>query len=155
MKPFIGTIQTSLLLAAGMTAAALVLVAGPIKAEAADITVYKSPTCGCCGNWIEIMEKRGHKVVAKNTEKLEVIKSMARVDEPLQSCHTAMVDGYFVEGHVPPEDVERMLKEKPEARGLAVPGMPSGSPGMEGGPADKYDVLLVGKDGSTSVYSSH
>lgn len=156
MKTTVKAIQNTFLLAGGAAAImSFLLVSGLSSAQAAEITVYKSESCGCCGNWVDIMREKGHTVIAKNTEKLDLIKSMAGVAEPLQSCHTAMVDGYFVEGHVPPEDVERMLKEKPDAKGLAVPGMPVGSPGMEGGPADRYDVLLVGKDGQTTVYSSH
>ncbi len=145
----------------GMLFACLAVVAGitatsvPVVAYAANLTVYKSPWCGCCGDWVKHLEANGHSVVTKNTETLDALKKMAGVPEPLQSCHTATVDGYVIEGHVPAKDIERLLAERPKAKGLAVPGMPAGSPGMEGGAPDKYNVMLFQPDGSASVYARH
>ncbi len=124
-------------------------------AHATEITVYKSPTCGCCSEWVKHMEANGYSVISNNVEDLDAIKMILGVPEPFQSCHTAMVDGYIVEGHVPAADVTRMLAEKPKATGLAAPGMPAGAPGMEVGSVDKYDVLLFKSDGSADVYSSY
>jgi hypothetical protein len=122
---------------------------------AAEVTVYKSPWCGCCSKWIEHMRANGHSVKTQNIEDLDRIKKMAGVPKHLQSCHTAMIDGYVIEGHVPAEDVARLLSERPKAKGLATPGMPTGSPGMEGGTPERYDVMLFRADGSTSVFSKH
>lgn len=120
---------------------------------AADVVVYKSPTCGCCGKWIDHMEKAGFSIDVQNRQNLSPVKAELGVPRGLQSCHTAMVGGYLVEGHVPPDLVQRMLDEKPDIKGLAVPGMPMGSPGMEGPRKDDYDVLAVGRDGRTRVYA--
>ncbi len=111
---------------------------------AADMSVYKSPYCGCCGNWVKHMESAGHQVKVINTEEMDAVKAIMGVPEALHSCHTAMVDGYLIEGHVPAKDIERLLAERPKALGLAVPGMPTGSPGMEmpGTPPDPYEVIL-------------
>ncbi len=124
-------------------------------AYAAEITVYKSPWCGCCSKWADNLQANGHTVTTKNIENLDAIKKMAGVPEGLQSCHTAMVEGYIVEGHVPAKDIERLLGERPKAKGLAVPGMPVGSPGMEGGAPERFDVMLFSTDGSTSVYARY
>ncbi len=119
------------------------------------MTVWKNPSCGCCGNWVEHMQAAGFRVAVREVEDLDGIKRMAGIPEPLQSCHTAEVGGYVVEGHVPAEDIKRMLAERPAGRGLAVPGMPSGSPGMENGMRDPYDVILLKRDGRAEVFSSH
>ncbi len=126
--------------------------AGP--ALAAEFSVYKSPWCGCCSGWIEEMEKAGHTASVTDLEDLEDIKRLAGVPEPLQSCHTAIVEGYVVEGHVPAADIERMLAERPDALGISVPGMPMGSPGMGGDP-EPFDVLLFKADGTASVYARY
>ena len=127
----------------------------PGPALAAEITVYKSPWCGCCSKWIDHMRANGHSVTIKNVEDLDPIKKMAGVPERLQSCHTALVDGYVVEGHVPAKDVAQLLTERPEAKGLSVPGMPTGSPGMKGAEPESYDVMLFQTDGSASVYAKY
>lgn len=120
------------------------------------LVVYKSPACGCCEKWIGHMQGAGFAVEVRDLDDLTAIKNESGVPAGLESCHTARVGDYFVEGHVPAEDVKRLLAEKPDARGLAVPGMPQGSPGMEqGATPEPYDVLLVAKDGSTSVYAHH
>jgi hypothetical protein len=121
------------------------------------ITVYKSPTCGCCKTWVEHVKAAGFTVEVHDLDNLSDIKADAGVPAGARSCHTAIVGGYAIEGHVPAATIQRLLKEKPEVAGLAVAGMPVGSPGMEvpGQAADKYDVLAFKADGSTSVYESH
>lgn len=123
----------------------------------AKVVVYKTATCGCCGSWIEHMEAAGFDVEVHDISQanLTSVKSQHSIDRKFWSCHTAEVDGYLLEGHVPASDVVRMLAEKPEIGGLAVPGMPPGSPGME--MADRsmhqpYNVMAFNKDGSADVY---
>lgn len=119
--------------------------------------VYKTPTCNCCKLWVEHMEKAGFKVTVRNTPQMSPVIQKFGVPATLGACHTASVGGYFVEGHVPASDVKRLLKEKPDALGITVPGMPLGSPGMEvpSGQTQPYTVTLVNKDGSLSIFSSH
>jgi hypothetical protein len=125
-------------------------------ASLSPVVVYKSPTCGCCQNWAEHMQAAGFPVETRDTENLDAIKTEVGVPFGQGSCHTARIGDYFVEGHVPADDVKRLLAERPDALGLTVPGMPVGSPGMEQGDArEPYDVLLVAKDGSTSVFAHH
>jgi hypothetical protein len=119
------------------------------------MTVWKSPWCGCCSHWIDHMRGAGFEVEVNDLEDLGTVKQMASVPSDLQSCHTARVGGYTVEGHVPASDVLRLLEERPDAIGLAVPGMPSGSPGMENGQHDPYDVLLMRHEGTAEVFSSY
>jgi len=123
-----------------------------VTAKAADITMYKSPWCGCCSGWADYMKKNGHNVVVKKTEQMEMIKKMAGVPEDMQACHTAVVGDYIVEGHVPVQTVERLLKEKPKAFGIAVPGMPAGSPGMDSSDPEPYNVILFKTGGKREVY---
>jgi hypothetical protein len=131
------------------------LAAPALAEELPAMTVWKSPWCGCCGNWIEHMRAAGFEVQVEEVEDLGMVKRMAAVPDDLQSCHTARVGGYTVEGHVPVRDVVRLLEERPDVLGLVVPGMPSGSPGMENGERDPYDVLMLKRDGETEVFSSH
>ncbi len=133
----------------------LLSTAGVGLAMAAEMTVYKSPSCGCCGKWVEHMKMNGHTVEVRNMDDLDRIKKMAGVPDNLQSCHTAIVDGYVVEGHVPAAEVARMLRTRPKIRGLSVPGMPIGSPGMEGGTPERYQVMAIRPDGSASVYAKY
>jgi len=122
----------------------------------ANLQVFKSPQCGCCGKWVEHMQSAGFQAQVTDTNELDTIKTQYKIPRQYQSCHTAVSeDGYIFEGHIPSAEVERFIKEKPaNAIGLVVPGMPIGSPGMEMG--DKlmtYQVLMLMKDGSTQVYS--
>lgn len=135
----------------------LLVVSNMIYAEQTEpqITVYKSPTCGCCNAWIQHLEKNGFKVIAENRNDMPMIKGASGIKEQYQSCHTAFVGNYFLEGHVPAKDIKRLLKEKPSAAGLAVPGMPMGSPGMEGPTQDHYSVMLIKKNGSAVEYSHY
>ncbi len=121
------------------------------------MTVHKHESCGCCGLWIEHMQAAGFKVQVRNVSDVSVIKTQLGVPAEMASCHTAEIAGYFIEGHVPAADVKRLLAEKPDARGLALPGMPLGSPGMEHptGRSQAYTVALVSREGSTMDYSHH
>ena len=121
-----------------------------------EITVYKSPTCGCCKKWITHLEDNGFDVTAKDIANVGPIKAENGLPPVLGSCHTALIDGYVIEGHVPAEDIKRLLQEKPAIAGLSVPGMPVGSPGMEqGGREDRYDVIAFDNKNQMSVFSSH
>ena len=119
--------------------------------------VHKSPTCGCCGLWVDHLKEAGFQVEVRNSEDVMPVKQRLGVPYGKGSCHTAEIAGYFIEGHVPAEDIKRLLAEKPDAKGLVLPGMPMGSPGMEGpeGTARSYTVELVGRDGTTSPFSQH
>ena len=124
-------------------------------AGATEITVHKTPWCSCCEGWIEHLEDNGFTVTAQNHEDMDPIKAELGVPARLQSCHTAVVGGYSIEGHVPADDIKRLLAERPEAVGISAPGMPAGSPGMEtGGAKDAYQVILFGKQGM-SVWAKH
>jgi hypothetical protein len=122
------------------------------------IEVWKSTTCECCGNWVKHLEANGFtvKVSAASPSMLDKVKKEAGISDKLASCHTAKIDGYVIEGHVPAPDIKRLVAEKPDAIGLTVPGMVAGSPGMEqAGKSDAYKVLLVKKDGTTEVFSNY
>ncbi len=121
-------------------------------AERPAVTVYKTPWCGCCGGWVAHMRSNGYAVTTHDMTDLDFVKKGANVHESLQSCHTAVVDGYVIEGHVPAAAVDRLLRERPDVRGLAVPGMPIGSPGMEGPDPEAYDVLSFGGKGPPKVF---
>lgn len=127
--------------------------AAPVRVE-----VWKSPTCGCCHDWIAHLQANGFAVTTHDDGNTG---ARARLGMPMRygSCHTAVVDGYAIEGHVPAREIHRLLKERPRAVGLAVPGMPVGSPGMDGpaygGRKDPYDVLLVARNGGSTVYQSY
>ncbi len=127
-------------------------------ARAADpppkVTVYKSPSCGCCGKWVDHLRVNGFSVTVHDVQNLEPVKQRYGVPRNLASCHTATVEGYVVEGHVPAGDIKRLLAEKPKVKGLAVPGMPVGSPGMEqGNDKEPYDVVSFDESGRTAVYA--
>lgn len=122
-----------------------------------EVTVYKTETCGCCSKWVTHMEKAGFKVIAHDVNDLNAIKEKAGLTAGLASCHTALVDGYVVEGHVPASDVKRMLVQRPEILGLTAPGMPQASPGMqaEGLAPRGYDVIGFDKEGNTVVFNRY
>jgi hypothetical protein len=122
------------------------------------LIVFKSPTCGCCTAWIEHIEKSGFSVESQNItqRRLSDLKRRTGISSELTACHTAFINSYFIEGHVPAEDIKSLIFQRPDALGLAVPGMPRGSPGMEmGDKKDPFDTLLVKRDGSSEVFSSH
>ena len=144
----------SLLATAGMLVG-VVMAAEDADPAGSTITVYKTPTCGCCKKWVTHLQDNGFAVKTIDMNDLRMIKSMSGVAPEYSSCHTAKVGGYVIEGHVPADDIRRLLVEKPDIRGLAVPGMPMGSPGMEGPRKDAYSVLAIGRDSDTSVYATH
>ena len=144
---------TRRVLVAGLALAGLGL--GPARA-APEVTVYKDPECGCCGGWAKHLRGAGFAVTEKPVADLAAVKARAGVPEALQSCHTALVGGYVVEGHVPAADIQRLLKERPKVKGIAVGGMPAGSPGMEmPGRSDRYDVTAFLANGTTRRFASH
>lgn len=140
--------------------AASAIAAGPALSQTTTPTlqVTKTPTCGCCGAWVDRMRTAGFKATVEDVDQdaLQAKKRELGIAPQLAGCHTTSIGGYFVEGHVPAADIQRLLEEAPVARGVTAPGMPMGSPGMEtGGAGDRYDVLLVLMDGSTKVFASH
>ena len=118
-----------------------------------DITVYKDPNCGCCTEWVKHLKKAGFTVTVRDTAEMETVKRSFGVPQALESCHTGRIGQYSIEGHVPADLIVKLVTEQPKGRGLAVPGMPMGSPGMEGSPKQAYDVLLFDAAGKTSVYA--
>ncbi|MDA8257157.1 MAG: DUF411 domain-containing protein [Betaproteobacteria bacterium] len=124
-------------------------------AQATVVEVFKSPYCGCCGKWVEHMRQNGFEVKAHDVEDVPAVRQKLGMPDRLGSCHTAKIGGYVVEGHVPAADIQRLLKEKPKALGLAVPSMPPGSPGMESATPIPYQTLLVRTDGTTQVFAQH
>jgi hypothetical protein len=155
-----GKVQRRRMLGALAAGAALTVAAriGFTQGSGPTIVVHKTPTCGCCGLWVEHLEQAGFAVEAHDHDALglDAVKTRLGVPRELQSCHTGVVEGYVVEGHIPAGDVRRLLAERPAGIGIAVPGMPIGSPGMEvGDRRDPYDVILFGADGARSVFASH
>ena len=121
-----------------------------------DIVVYRSPTCECCGKWLEHMKKNNFNVKDIVTDDVQAIKKKYGVPEAMASCHTAIVDGYVIEGHVPANDIMKLLKTKPKIVGIAVPGMPSGTPGMEmGDRKDSYNVMSFDKENHYEIFNSY
>lgn len=121
------------------------------------VTVYKTSSCGCCRLWVDYMKKNGFDVQAMDVSSAELraVSKAAGLKDEDTSCHTAKIGNYMVEGHVPAEDIKRMLKEKPAIAGISAPGMPQGSPGMEQGTKEPYDVVAFTKDGRTTVFAKH
>jgi hypothetical protein len=118
------------------------------------LSVYKSPTCGCCAKWVEYMEANGFTATVTNMPDVTPVKTSNGLPPRLGSCHTTLVAGYVIEGHVPVSDIRRLLKEKPAIAGLAAPGMPAGSPGMDVPNSPPYDIVAFDKTGRTSIYST-
>jgi hypothetical protein len=133
----------------------LVALTPAIAADLPVVQVYKSPTCSCCSKWVEHLRKNGFTVDVTNVSDVTPIKKANSVPPSLSSCHTALIDGYIIEGHVPVEDIFKLLKERPAVAGIAVPGMPIGSPGMEGRNPQPFKVIAFGTDGKTTEFSSH
>ncbi|HEY8616609.1 DUF411 domain-containing protein [Phenylobacterium sp.] len=145
------TRRAALILLAGATAPGPALGAGPA------VVVYKSPSCGCCGGWVTLMRRAGFTAEVRSVNDVSAVLARQGVPETLASCHVSTVAGYAVVGHVPPQDVRALLAEKPKALGIAVPGMPAGSPGMEqpDGRREAFDTLLVLPGGRTRVFRRH
>jgi hypothetical protein len=131
----------------------VVLVPGAAHSAGQAMTVYTTPWCDCCHEWAEAMRKAGYSVKTVNMDDLSPIRKKAGVPAAMEGCHSAEIDGYFLEGHVPPEAVGKLLSERPEIAGLAFPGMPLGSPGMGDDPKAKYEVFAVSRDPSTAPAS--
>ena len=150
MKPLLPSLATVAALALAAAFAAPAFSAGD------EVVMYKDPNCGCCTKWAEHMRAAGFKVKEIKSPQMSTVKREAGVPQAMASCHTAKVGGYVVEGHVPAADVKRLLAEKPKVVGIAAPGMPMGSPGMEGAyPADRYEVVSFAADGTTRVFANH
>jgi hypothetical protein len=146
MKRWLSRMGVTLLLAALLA---------PVAMAANALNVYSDPSCGCCGAWVHYMRAQGYTVTVHQDQPMAAVKARFGVPPDAMSCHTAVIDGYVIEGHVPVEDIRRLLVERPNARGLAVPGMPLGSPGMEVGAPERYDVVLINQDGSSRVFATH
>ena len=129
--------------------------ASAAMAQATVVEVFKSPYCGCCGKWVEHLRQSGFEVKAHDVEDVPSVRQKLGMPDRLGSCHTAKIGGYVVEGHVPAADIQRLLKEKPKAIGLAAPGMPQGSPGMETATPVPYETLLIQADGSARLFAKH
>ena len=127
----------------------------PVRQPGKEIEVYKSPSCGCCTGWVDYLSRNGFHVSVVDQHDLSEVKARYGIGRHLQSCHTAIVDGYAIEGHVPADDIWRLLAERPNASGLTAPGMPMMSPGMNSIEPKGYDVLLFGNDSETSVFSRY
>ena len=126
----------------------------PAVGAGPQVIVYKTPTCGCCGKWVEHLRQSGFAPKVTDLPNLSAVKQSSGVPQNLQSCHTSMIDGYAIEGHVPADVIRQLLKEKPKVAGIAVPGMPMGSPGMEGAYKDKFNIVAFAQDGTQKVYAS-
>ena len=159
-KANMGTVSRRLALQMPLAGLATAWLSLPTSAWAAGnetlVTVWKNPDCGCCKEWMTHLRKNGFEVVANDIKDTAPIRQKLGLPAKFGSCHTAQMGGYVLEGHVPAQEIKRLLREKPKAVGLAVPGMPVGSPGMEvGNTQDAYEVLLVLADGSSRVYQSY
>lgn len=154
--PFL--IRTSCLLLVSLILAACKQGADPVSGAATGpvVEVWKSPTCSCCSKWVEHLKANGFQVEVHNEGQMNPLKAKLGIPQGLASCHTARVDGYLLEGHVPASDIKRLLAERPTGRGIAVPDMPIGSPGMEqGDQQDPFDVVLFGDNGQRQVFATH
>ena len=139
-------------LAATVAGVAGLAVATPVPGP--EVVVYKSSSCGCCKKWVEHLQATGFRVTVHDTTNLTAVAEHYGVPHKLTACHTAVVDGYVVEGHVPADVIQRLLKERPEIAGVAVPGMPAGSPGMDTDMPARYYILTFDKNGTTSVFGA-
>ena len=149
-------VSVLLMLSSGVYAEKIAPEKKEVKQEPIEMTVYRSPTCGCCSKWITHMEKNKFKVKDIVTNDMPVIKNKYGVPQTIQSCHTAIVEGYVVEGHVPASDVMRLLKTKPKVIGISVPNMVAGTPGMEmGARKDAYKVISFDKKSEHKIFKSY
>jgi len=136
-------------------AASLLLASMPLSAAAPKIDVFKTATCGCCAKWVEHLKANGFEVKVHEVPSTAEYRQKYGVPDKLQSCHTAVVNGYAIEGHVPAREIHRLLKTASHAKGLAVPGMPAGSPGMESARSDAYGVMLFDDKGGATVFQKY
>jgi hypothetical protein len=160
MSPGVTVERSRIALLAGVGAFAVVRAVGVRVTAAAtprpEVSVYKSPACGCCTEWVAHLRRHGFRVKTEDVTDLQPVKTRHGVPAALESCHTALVDGYVVEGHVPADLVDRLLRERPRVVGVAVPGRPVGSPGMEvpGRPAERYQVVTFDRNGQTGMFAT-
>jgi hypothetical protein len=142
----------------GTTFVAAALFASAVSARPAPgppVAVYKDASCGCCTKWVKHLRDNGFTVTSTDVPDIQAVKKKHNVPETVSSCHTALVNGYVIEGHVPAADVRALLQKRPAVLGLAAPGMPVGSPGMEGSDPEAYDVLTFDRQGATKVFATH
>ncbi len=144
--------RTALSVIAGLI---LLATAAQSQASAPLATVFKTSTCGCCGKWVEHLKANGFAVKVQDVNDATAYARQYRVPQNLVSCHTALVNEYVIEGHVPATEIKRLLAERPKSLGLAVPGMPTGSAGMEGARSESYSVFLFNQNGAASVYARY
>lgn len=123
--------------------------------NSADIVMYKNPGCECCNKWASYMQRNGYSISVIASQNLQGVKAEYGIPREMGACHTALIDGYVIEGHVPAGDIKRLRNERPDAVGLAVPGMPASSPGMNTALNQPYEVFLIDRQGNTTVYSKH
>jgi hypothetical protein len=145
-------------IAAALAAGSVVRqVTGQLPVRLTPITVHKSKSCGCCANWVDYLRGAGFEPTVHDEEDMDAVKDRLGVPSDLRSCHTAVIDRYLIEGHVPAGDIRRLLSSKPQLRGLAVPGMPAGTPGMaaEGAPIAGFDVVGFTRQGTTTMFSRY
>ena len=139
----------------GIICLILVTISSPSQQSGPLVTVFKTPTCGCCGKWVEHLKTNGFTVKVQEVNDTSAYEKQYRVPRSMVSCHTAVVNGYTIEGHVPAAEIKRLLNERPKAIGLAVPGMPVGSPGMEAARSEAYSVFVFDESGRASVYAHY
>ena len=150
------SLRLKLLLRGGILLFSVSSASTSLAAETNRVEVYKSASCGCCSLWVEHMKKSGFAVEVHDVRNVAPFRERFGVPDSMASCHTSLVGGYAIEGHVPAADVKRLLREKPKAAGIAVPGMVQGSPGMEQGRGkDPYNVVLFNASGRTTIFSAH
>jgi hypothetical protein len=139
----------------GIAIAATFVGSSALAATTPQVDVYRSPTCGCCGQWVKHMRANGFAVTVHDVPDVDAFRAKVGFPPEFAACHTAIVGGYVVEGHVPAADVRRLLAQRPKALGLAVPGMPASAPGMDSPAATPFEVLLVQADGAARTYHSY
>jgi hypothetical protein len=139
-----------------ITISAVLLLAAPSLADSTEMTVYRDPSCRCCGGWIDHLAEQGFQPTEVSTAEVETLKQQYHVPDHLTSCHTAIVQGYVIEGHVPAQDIQRLLAERPDVAGITVPGMPVGTPGMEDGDRrDSFTVFSFDDQGNVTPFSQY
>ena len=138
---------------AACVASSMFIAASP--AAAATVEVIKTATCGCCSKWVDHLRKAGLSVTTKDVADVTPVARKLGVPDALRSCHSARIGGYAIEGHVPAADIKRLLREKPKAAGIAVPGMPAGSPGMEGASKERFATMIFDRSGKSRIFAQH
>ena len=139
----------------GIISLILLAISSPSQQSSPLVTVFKTPTCGCCSKWVEHLKANGFTVKVQEVNDTSAYEKQYRVPRSMVSCHTAVVNGYTIEGHVPAAEIKRLLNERPKAIGLAVPGMPVGSPGMEAARSEAYSVFVFDESGRASFYAHY